>query len=506
MSSSGSSTIRNSQEIPVTATLINDTIKQERRNMGAKQLSPKKMGLHAYVEALRTDRVPCLFFYHAEAMAVAIAGDWTDWKTIHLQREESSGVNGVVIDVPVGTHIYKFVADLGNNQEQTRQYLQYGWQYSHVTAGNENVLESPYMVITIEKPPPPRGMRRISSSTDDGQTVQRLSPRGCLWMVFAACLGCAIGIALGIIHAARTADYNTLSNRTVPTSGQLFETPLPTRNSAVALVASLYLQLSCTLLLFVLMTEDYGIPGLIATISFGVTMIFSVTGAALDGYTTKLYIQQYHKLSFYIIGLLICDVLGLLDAIANTILSYVLIWLQRGSARKRTLTKEEIIYLLLAIASYFLADVSMSVRAPFVSMENPLHFNSTSIPGTFPNNQQGLSYSPEPFANSVVGLMTTVLVAINALAIESLLVFQMFSHDSRATGFRIAFVIICAILGIFYLIAAGLDIKSVLSAVSYQGKQLDFTSIEALVALDFVGCALAVAQSVCFGILKPKKK
>lgn len=450
--------------------------------------------------------MPCLFFYSGGALAVAIAGDWTEWKTVHLQKESVSDVNAVIIDVPVGTHIYKFVADFGNNEEQTRQYLQYGWQYSHSAVGNPNVLESPYMVIAVERPPPPRGMRRISSSTDSGQTVQRLSPKGTLWLVIAACVGCVIGFSLGVIHAARTADYNTLSNRTVPTSAQLFETPMPTRNSAVALVASLYLQLSCVFLLFVLMTEDYGIPSLIAMISFGIAMIFGITGAALDGYTTKLYVEQYHKLSFYMIGLLICDVLGFLDAVINAILSYVLLWLQRGSARRRIASVPEITYLLLAIASYFLADVSMSVRAPFVSLKNPLHMNGTVIPGTYPNNHQGLSYSPEPFGNSILGILTTALVAINSLVIESLLVYQMFSQDAHGTTLRIVFAIVCAVLGVLYMILGGLDVKSVLSAVSYQGKKLDYASIEALVALDFVGAGLLIAQSICFGVLKPKNK
>eukprot|EP00871_Galdieria_phlegrea_P001978 jgi/Galph1/2781/GphlegSOOS_G1464.1 len=504
MNNSESSVSHSSQYVQLTPAIIIDTLKMQKRTFGAKQLSPKKMGLNAYLEAMKTDRVPCLFYYNSLAQAVAIAGDWTDWRTVHLTKEESTSVFSSVIDVPLGTHVYKFVADFGTDAADAMIAKRTGWQVVQGDYGDAYVLESSYMIIEISKPPPPKGTRTIHSSGYDGQVVQTLMPKGYLWLVFAACLGCVIGIASETIHAARTASYITLSNRTVPTTNRLFETPMPTRNSAVALAASIYLQLSCVSLFCILITESYGFSGLLVCISFAVTAVLYITSTALDGYTAKIFLEDFKTLSAYMIGLLITDAFGILDATAFAVVSYTLMWLHRG--RTRSLLIAEITYLLLAIASYFLADVSMAIRAPFVSIENPLHIYGPSIPGIYSNNNEGLSYSPEPLYNSIIGYLATSLTIVAALLVESLLVFHLFSHHFLGRILRMMMLAIYIINAMIYLASAGLDLTSVLKAAGFHQQVLDTTYIKALVALDFIGATLMIVQSIVYAVLKTKIK
>jgi len=445
---------------------------------------------------LKNNRVPSLFFFRGPAIAVAVAGDWTDWHTIPLEKEPISGIWGVILDVPLGVHIYKLVVDFAT-EEAMQEASSQGWQPVQSEFNSSMVLESPYMLIEIQTPPAPRGMKRvvsIDSASRSPITEYTLKSDG--WVVAAACLACAIGIASQTVHAARTADYNTLSNHSLPTSSKVFQTPMPTRNSAVALVCSLYLQFTSTFLLYILMMQDYGFLAIFLFVLFVVSMALYITSTALDGFIAKEFIHKYHYLSAYIIGMLISDLLGVVISLVNAIFVYVFVWLKRGQVRIRQSSKRILIYWILAVLSYFLASSSLSVRAPFVSTENPLHFQSTRIPGAFENHHHGLSYSPEPTSNSIVGLLANSLAIVLSLLMECFLVFGWFSKEPHQKVLGIAFPIWFGITAAIYVAAAGLDIRSLVQAVHYSQVALRYSSIQALIALDFVGAAILIVQTV----------
>ncbi|GJQ10891.1 hypothetical protein GpartN1_g2682.t1 [Galdieria partita] len=505
MSTSSSSTIRNEEDIPLRPELLYNIQKLERRKYGGRQLSPKKMGLNAYKEALKTNRVPSLFFFEGPAIAVAMAGDWTDWRTIPLEKEPISGVWGVILDVPLGTHIYKFVVDFAE-EEAIQEASTQGWQPTESDMNTNTIWESCYMMIQVSSPPAPKGMKRVvsvDSTSCSPITGYTLKSDG--WIVAAAWLGCAIGIASQTIHAARTADYNTLSNKTLPTNSKVFENPMPTRNSAVALISSLYLQFTCTFLFYALLVQDYGFIGFLLFILFAVSMALYITSIALDGFITKEFIDKYHYLSAYMIGMLISDLLGVVISLINAILVYVLVWLKRGQVRFRPWSKHVFVYWILAVLSYFLASASFSVRAPFVSTENPLGLNGTRIPGAFENHRHGLSYSPEPLSNSIVGIVANSLGVVVSLLLESFLVFGWFSKERFQRGLVITCAVTLTIVAIVYISAAGLDIHSVVQAMHFTQMPLRYSSIQALIALDFISAVVELVQAVLYVVWKVSK-
>ncbi|GJD10162.1 hypothetical protein Gasu2_43700 [Galdieria sulphuraria] len=453
-----SSTIRNEEDIPLQSELLYSVQRLEKRNYGGRQLSPKKMGLNAYKEALKTNRVPCLFFFEGPAIAVAMAGDWTDWHTIPLEKEPISGVWGVILDVPLGTHIYKLVVDFAE-EGALQEALTQGWQPTESEFTTNSILESCYLLIEVTSPPAPRGMKRVVSLDSSSRSpITEYTLKSDVWVIAAAWLACLIGIASQTVHAARTADYNTLSNRSLPTNSKVFQTPMPTRNSAIALISSLYLQFTSTFLFYALMMA-----------------------------------LQPKSLSTNIIIL------------TDAILVYVFVWLKRGQVRLRSWSKRVLIYWILAVLSYFLAAVSFSVRAPFVSLENPLKLNGTRIPGAFENHHHGLSYSPEPISNSIVGIVANALGTIVSLLVESFLVLGWFSKESFSKIVAVTFAVMFGIIAMVYVSAAGLDIHSLVQAMQFSKVSLRYSSIQALIALDFLGAAIELVQTVLYIVWKTPK-
>ncbi|EME27750.1 uncharacterized protein Gasu_47360 [Galdieria sulphuraria] len=500
-----SSTIRNEEDIPLQSELLYSVQRLEKRNYGGRQLSPKKMGLNAYKEALKTNRVPCLFFFEGPAIAVAMAGDWTDWHTIPLEKEPISGVWGVILDVPLGTHIYKLVVDFAE-EGALQEALTQGWQPTESEFTTNSILESCYLLIEVTSPPAPRGMKRVVSLDSSSRSpITEYTLKSDVWVIAAAWLACLIGIASQTVHAARTADYNTLSNRSLPTNSKVFQTPMPTRNSAIALISSLYLQFTSTFLFYALMVQDYGFIGFLLFIFFVVSMALYMTSTALDGFTTKEFINKYHNVSAYIIGMLISDLLGVVISLTDAILVYVFVWLKRGQVRLRSWSKRVLIYWILAVLSYFLAAVSFSVRAPFVSLENPLKLNGTRIPGAFENHHHGLSYSPEPISNSIVGIVANALGTIVSLLVESFLVLGWFSKESFSKIVAVTFAVMFGIIAMVYVSAAGLDIHSLVQAMQFSKVSLRYSSIQALIALDFLGAAIELVQTVLYIVWKTPK-
>eukprot|EP00871_Galdieria_phlegrea_P003121 jgi/Galph1/380/GphlegSOOS_G5022.1 len=502
MSNTSSLTARSTEDIPIGLDLLKHVIQIEKRKYGGRQLSPRRMGLNAYLQAIKSKKVPSLFFHDGNVVAVAVAGDWTGWKTVTLERESQSQIWGVVLDVPLGTHVYKFVVDFGNNEETKREAVNQGWVATVADPQRANVLESPYMLIEISELPPPKGMTRMYSSGSLHSVVIGYSLKGTTWMVVVACIACAIGVFSQTIHAARTADYNTLSNRTVPTTTSVFRTPMPTRNSAIALVASLYLQLVSEFFFYSLMAQDYGIRNLLIVFFYAVSTAFYVTSTVLDIYTTKEFISKYHSVSSYIAGMLVSDALGILISACNALLVYFFVWMQRGKTRLKRLTKFELVCWFLAVLSYFLASCALSIRAPFISAENPLHFSGSSIPGAYNNHHQGLSYSPEPTPNSVVGLISNSLAIIISLIVESFLVFRLFSKEGTGNLMKNLFIGFWSITAVFYLAVGGLDLHSLLQPVHISSLTLKRTLVQSLVALDFAGAALSIGQAILYWIWK----